>query len=391
MTRKLYILFRLLLLLIVAGSCCRGPQLHLYKASQIEMTPVIDLDLDVYWNYQIGADLDLEYDWQAEWYYGWDRTDSIIFGPIGYTRPETFNIRRYHTQTPDEDHSTIYKEDGWSGTSYRAAYEFGYWDILLWNQNTAAVQGLIIDENSDPNAVTGYTNPVGFTSRSLGKAVYQPEQLFSGYITDIDINPTYEGFEKRYVEGYDNPIWYRKTSINLKPCTYIYLTQLIIRNNNGKISGVDGSACLSGLARSVCLNTGISSSDAVSVNYDVRLKRNCNMKGEPVDIVGGRLLCFGMCNLNPNSISSKSGAASSIVKSTDKSRHYIDMQVQFYNGCDSTFVFDVTDQLQEHFKGGVLTVTIDMDTVKVPGHGSSSAFDAVVVDYMDGGTHEFEM
>jgi len=36
-------------------------------------------------------------------------------------------------------------------------------------------------------------------------------------------------------------------------------------------------------------------------------------------------------------------------------------------------------------------VELDMDTVKMPDTKNGSAFDAVVKDYEDGGTHEFEM
>lgn len=393
MIRKLYILFCLPILVIAGASCTRGPELHLYRASQIETTPIIDIDLDLYWDYQLEMGMDLEYDWKAEWFYGWDESDMALFGPVGYTMPESFNIRRYHTNAPNDRHAAVYKEDGWSGKYYRAAYEFGFWDILVWNENTAPVQGLIIDEDSNPDAVVGYTNPVGYAAatRSVESTVYQPEALFSGYISDIEINSSYDGFEERFIEGEKNKVWYRKTDISLKPCTYIYLTQLILKNNNGKIAAVDGSARLSGMARSVCLNTGVSGNDPVSVDYDVRLKKNCNMNGENVDIVGGRLLCFGMCNLNPNGISTKSLQASSIVKSYDMSRHYIDLQMQFNNGIDSTFVFDVTDQVQNRFKGGVLTLMLDMDTVAIPSRGGGSAFDAVIVDYEDGGTHEFDL
>ena len=58
---------------------------------------------------------------------------------------------------------------------------------------------------------------------------------------------------------------------------------------------------------------------------------------------------------------------------------------------DSTFVFDVTDQVRRKFRGGVITVELDVDTRKMPRRSGGSAFDAVVLDYEDGGTHEFEM
>jgi hypothetical protein len=69
----------------------------------------------------------------------------------------------------------------------------------------------------------------------------------------------------------------------------------------------------------------------------------------------------------------------------------MDVTMQFNNGMDSTFVFDVTDQVRRRFKGGVITVELDMDTIPVPSRNGGSGFDAVVKDFEDGGTHEFDM
>ena len=58
---------------------------------------------------------------------------------------------------------------------------------------------------------------------------------------------------------------------------------------------------------------------------------------------------------------------------------------------DSTFVFDVTEQVRRRWRGGVITVELDMDTVPMPTRKGGSAFDAVVKDFEDGGTHEFDL
>ena len=167
----------------------------------------------------------------------------------------------------------------------------------------------------------------------------------------------------------------------LEPITYIYLTQVILHHNNGKIIGVDGSGMLSGVARSTVVNTGISGEDNITVHYNTRFKKDCDMNGEPVDIAGGRLLTFGICKMNANRIKH-------IEDVKDGSNHYLDITMQFYNGMDSTFVFDVTDQVRKRWKGGVITVELDMDTVGVPSRTGGSAFDAVVKDFEEE-THEF--
>jgi hypothetical protein len=76
---------------------------------------------------------------------------------------------------------------------------------------------------------------------------------------------------------------------------------------------------------------------------------------------------------------------------TDKYKHYLDVTVQFNNGMDSTIVFDVTQQVTKHYKGGVITVELDVDTVPIPVRPGGSGFDAVVKDFEDGGTYEFDM
>jgi hypothetical protein len=169
----------------------------------------------------------------------------------------------------------------------------------------------------------------------------------------------------------------------LRPVTYIYLTQVIVHHNNGKIVGVDGSGNLSGFARSSVLNSLRGGNDPITVYYRTRWKRNCDMNGENVDIAGGRLLTFGICEHACNFIKSYKEVR-------DKYRHYMDLKLLFNNGIDSTFVFDVSDQVRHRFKGGVLTVEIDMDTIPVPTRNGGSAFDAVVQDFEEE-THEFEM
>jgi len=54
-------------------------------------------------------------------------------------------------------------------------------------------------------------------------------------------------------------------------------------------------------------------------------------------------------------------------------------------------VFDVTQQVRERYKGGVITIELDVDTVPIPKRSGGSGFNAVVKDTEDGGTYEFEM
>ena len=361
--------------------CIRDPELHLFDGGEIDIDlPVVQLELDAYWNYEITYGI--TYDWKAEWHYGWDETDYSIFGEIGYTEPTTFHLRRYFTgSTPKAEHTSVLANTI-TGNSFNGQYTWGFWDILVWNDvNTIdGVQSLNFDEQTSLDFVVAFTNQTMVPSRyesNYTRAFYEPEPLFSAYDRGIEIDRDLTGFEYDSIHN----VYVKKLDMVLEPITYIYLTQVILHNNRGKITGVDGSGKLSGMARSTMINTGIAGEDLITVYFNTRFKKDCDMNGELVDIAGGRLLTFGMSGMNANRIQN-------IEDVKDKANHYLDVNMHFNNGNDSTFVFNVTDQVRQHWKGGVITVELDMDTVGIPSRNGGSAFDAVVKDFEEE-THEF--
>ena len=364
--------------------CIREPELHLFDGGDIEIElPLVELELDAYWDYEMSYGI--TYDWRAEWYYGWDAIDQELFGSLGYTEPSVFHLRRYFTgSTPLASHTSVVANTI-TGKSFYGKYSWGFWDILVWNDvNTIdGVQSLNFDEQTSLDYVLAYTNQTMVASRyeapKYTRAFYEPEPLFSAYHQGIEIDRELTGFEYDPIRN----VYVKKLDMLLEPITYIYLTQVILHHNRGKIVGIDGSGMLSGFARSTVVNTGISGEDIITVYYNTRFKKNCDMNGEPVDIAGGRLLTFGISGQNANRIKH-------IEDVKDKANHYLDITMQFNNGMDSTFVFDVSDQVRKHWKGGVITVELDMDTVRIPSRSGGSAFDAVVKDFEEE-THEFPL
>ena len=377
----------LLLALLALSSCYREPPLHLYDIDNPALAlPIVELSLDTYWNYD--GNLGINYDWRAEWYYGWDDEDRRIFGELEYEEPTKFFLRRYYTGNEKEGTRIERRNAYISGRTFRASYDWGFWDILAWNdvKTIDGVQSLNFDEKSSYDEdVLAYTNSTMYSSRYYApryqNSFYEPEQLFSACEKGVEINKNLDGFE--YDE--ENDIWIRKLNMYLEPLTYIYLPQIILHNNRGRINGVQGIANLSGMARFTSLNSGIAGTDAIAVNFNVRLKNDKDFKaGEKVDIAGGRIMTFGICGLNANRVSH-------VDDKLDSERHYLDLNMTFNNGMDSTFVFDVTDQVRKRYKGGVITIELDVDTVPIPRRKGGSGFNAVVKDYEDGGTWEFPM
>ena len=375
----------LLFIFAVLVSCEREPELHLHRGGPVTIKlPTINLELETYWDYQFEYDVD--YDWQTEWHYGWDAIDWEIFGHIGYAEPTSFQLRRYFTgDKPYAPHTQV-QAHLIEGNSFQGDFDWGFWDLLIWNDihTIDGVQSLNFDETSTLDYVIAYTNqtmvPTRYNAPRYTRSFYEPEGLFTVYKQAVEVSEDLKGFEFDPVRN----LYVKRLDMVLQPVTYIYLTQVILHNNHNKITGVDGSANLSGMARTMNLNTQVAGPDAITVHYNVRFKPNCEMDNELVDIVGGRLMTFGMCNIDPNRV----GRGETV---NDKNLHYMDVTMLFNTGIDSTFVFDVTDQVRQKYKGGVLTIELDMDTIPVPTRSGGSAFDAVVKGYEDGGTHEFEM
>lgn len=363
-------------------TCSPEPPLHLFDGGDINLEfPMVKIDLETYWDY---VTIYGHYDWQSEWYYGWDEADQKLFGNIGYTEPNVFMLRRYYTgSNAYVPHTNVYANTI-NGNTFHGKYNWGFWDVLVWNDimTIDGVQSLNFDEQTSLDYVTAYTNtsmnPARYQAPRHTRSFYQPEDLFSAYEQGIDVNRDLSGFEYDPV----NNIYIKQLNLTLEPITYIYLTQLILHNNRNKIVGVDGSANLSGFARTTIVNTGLTDNDPVTVFYNTRFKTNCNKNGESVDIAGGRLTTFGICGQNANRIKKSEDVKDSI-------QHFLDITMLFNNGMDSTFVFNVTKQVRERWKGGVITIELDMDTIRVPSRSGGSAFNAVVKDFEDGGTHEF--
>lgn len=368
-------------LMLVMMACEQRHKLYLHgDEDDNHYKPKVQIDLNVMWQYHI------DYNWENEWTFG--QTDAGM-GEWGYKEPEAFEMRAYFIGSmPDGRHQTV---DGYyvTGKSFRSSFGIGYYNILTWNEiatDQDGVQSIWIDEESTLDSVMAYTNPAMRMGRyegpGYGRAHYMPEELFAAYKRNLHIssNPAdYDHFDEA------SQTYSIKANAELHPVTYIYLTQVRLHNNRGRVDNVDGTATLSGMARGVCLNSGIATPDAISVSYYVDLRRNCIIPstGEKVDIVGGRCVTFGIPNQNSAIISRAEDVR-------DPNRHYLDINMVFNNGMDSTFVFDVTDSIQKYYKGGVITIDLNIDNIKIPSRSGGSAFDAVVKEYEEV-FHEFEI
>ncbi len=401
---------------LALASCEREPHLYLHRegGEVVYEFPNLEFALDIYWDYEL--DYGTYYNWREEWFYG---EDPDLYDIIGYTEPNEFELRRYHTgEVPYAAHTNVQKHEVF-GKRFEERFDWGYWDILVWNRiqpDENGIQSLYPVEELD--SIVFYTNQTSFPARYQAprymRSFYQPEELFSVYVQAEHIDRSLTGF--MYDE--ERNVYVRRDSLDLRPATYIYLTQVILHNNRGRVSQVDGNANLSGMAKSVNINTGITGLAPITTYYNVGMKygipiqKKARTSKDTVDIIGGRLLSFGLCGIDGsrlrvpkrgrtappdgNVIGVTNTGHRLYVKDNethidDGHRHYMDVTMIFNNAMDSTFVFDVTDQVRRRWKGGVLTVELDMDTINIPSRSGGSGFDAVVEDFVEEDIPEFEM
>lgn len=377
-------------LVTLTTSCEREPILHLHRGDIQLQIPMVDVNLDVMWDYNLIYDY--YYDWRSEWYYG---EDEELFGGIGdeffgYHKPDRFELRRYFTgDFPNAPHShkDEYYIEGYTFSDY---FEWGFHDILAWNyispNGMDEAISIHIDERTTLDSVFAYTNRTTRSVRlpSRSEAIpshYQPEELFSAYEQAIEINRNLDGF----VWDPERKLYVKTINSTLQPLTYIYLTQVILHGNAGRIVAVDGEADITGMAYSTNVNTGNTGLKPVGVNYACGFKQHVDYNGEDVDIVGGRVLTFGLCGLNGSTVS-----RGPITEDKDPHHHYIDCTFVFNNGSEKTVAFDVTDQVRRLFKGGVLTVHVNVDDIEVPDVGTGSSFNAIVEESVEE-EHEIPM
>lgn len=371
------LLSALSLALMLSFNSCIEPPLHLPGEEVMVEVPVVLTELDVVWNVDV--------DWKAEWYYGWDVIDKSLWGEIEYPKPTNYEVRRYYLgEQPAKPHSEV---DGFTiyDTHFRRYYNFGYYDLLVWSNidSEDGTQAVVInEENLDEvtATTTGQRGMMGLGTRADEDPVTglynQPEIFYSTYPRDIYISRNYSDYD--YFDEAEQ-VWVKKINATLKPLVYIYLVQIIIHNNKGRVTGVNGNNAISGFASSTSVNTGHTGNKPGMVYFQSRMKENLDVRGEKADVIGGMLTTYGLCDMDGYEF----GAKAQYTGSRADVRNLLYYDLTFINGTEKTFEVDVTDQCRRQSHGGVITIEIDADKIEIPQkeEGEGSLFVPTVEDY----------
>ena len=336
-----------LVALVLLGGCTIEPPLHLRQTVATRVVLQTRVSTDFMW----------QMNWQTEWDYVW-QTD--LYGPLGYTEPSRM---RMHVYTIDDEGGrkshNVYNFNGMEGS---ADIFVGYHDLLFHNNDSEV---LIFDSEDDLSDISAHARIISSglrtstTVRTLEQkamatkaneeeteieesVTFMPDELFTFYTPNYYISDNLDDYE------YINGKYVLHIQGELKPATFIWLFQIKFVNNYNRVIGSMGGAALTGMAYSVNLTSGFTDETAVSVPMDVHLN-----KTEDPDMMGARVLSFGIPGCNPYDDAS--------VAAAPQGRHWFVLNVNFSVGTYKNIRIDVTDQIRALPTGGVITLEVDVD------------------------------
>lgn len=336
-----------LVALVLLGGCTIEPPLHLRQTVATRVVLQTRVSTDFMW----------QMNWQTEWDYVW-QTD--LYGPLGYTEPSRMRMHVYTID--DEGGRKSHNVYNFNGTEGSADIFVGYHDLLFHNNDSEV---LIFDSEDDLSDISAHARIISSglrtstTVRTLEQkamatkaneeeteieesVTFMPDELFTFYTPNYYISDNLDDYE------YINGKYVLHIQGELKPATFIWLFQIKFVNNYNRVIGSMGGAALTGMAYSVNLTSGFTDATAVSVPMDVHLN-----KTEDPDMMGARVLSFGIPGCNPYDDAS--------VAAAPQGRHWFVLNVNFSVGTYKNIRIDVTDQIRALPTGGVITLEVDVD------------------------------
>lgn len=352
---------------------CTDPELQSPEQMPLTEEPTVETELEMAW--------DIETDVSTTWDFGWDEQDKAIWGEPTYTEPTKFQVRRYYKGNDTNAPHTDVEAFSILGSNFQGKFAFGYYDMLFWSEIESEDGSQVVVIKEDKDSVTATTTGTKGLARAAMKLLdvnkdieeggiiglmNQPEIFYASYAQNIYIsrnpnNYTYDAERNTYTKSIEN---------NLRPMVYIYLIQIVLLNNDGRVKDVNGNAAISGMASGTNLNTGRTNSIPTVIYFNTRMKQNMSYEGMACDIIGGKLNSFGLCDANPSQT------------------YHVLFDLEFDNNTTKTYAIEVTDQCRNLTQGGTITVTIDCgDIIKPddpePESKTGSLFIPTVEDYKD--------
>lgn len=336
-----------LMTLITMLTSCERKDLYLAQRGTLSIdVSVYDIQLNLMW----GAD------WQTKWQYLWDES---LYGPIGYTEPTGIRANVYainqFNQRIKYTTRNLSKNGGQVSLTTNTTY-----DMVFYNNDTEYI--LFATDDSTYYYATTRGNTKASYTRSYDH-YNQPDQLFGTYLHDLYVTDDPDAYETETTPD-GSIIYVFDVDASLTPYTYIYLCQVMVLNNEDdkgrRIDGAEG-VTISGLAGGVDLFTRTTdSTHIVAVTQDdvkplqegrdLRLPDGTEAMG---DIFAARVMTWGLPGVDPMEYA----RTRTPVPARDSTCIAVGLKLR--NGSVYPLQMNITDQMQQHPSGGVITVVID--------------------------------
>ncbi|MBP5487988.1 MAG: DUF5119 domain-containing protein [Bacteroidales bacterium] len=361
MTGKRLIRTMLVAATIAVAGCTIQPILYLRKAVRTEVAISPKINVDVMW----------QLNWTANWKFNWNVT---ALGPVGYTAPASLRMHIF-THGAEGDH-IAHVVHNFVGDEAQMEIFVGTHDLLFHNNDSEA---LLFQQASEYDDVHCYTRKLAnglkpstevltVAQKIAGKtkapeAVDEPvnltpDGLFSLYDPNQVITDNLDDYElvgDKYILRIEG---------ELSPRTFIYLFQVKLANNEGRVVGSNGGAALTGMSQGVDLMTGQTWEQTASFLTDVYIDK-------AQDLLGAKIYTFGVPGCDPYDEQS--------VADAPEVKHYLVINITYVNGSNRNISLDVTDKIRELPTGGVVDLEIDVnDFPPDESAGGGGGFDALI-------------
>lgn len=365
-------------LLVCLAACERKP-LYLMVPGTLQVeTSIYDIKLEILWGVN----------WQTQWQYDWDEK---LHGEVGYSKPT--GVRSTVYSLDDEFARRSFFTQNFSLEGGRIALQGGNWyDLLFYNNGTDYI---LFESDADYTyykASTRATTRTPYAVRSQVPTrtyvdVNQPDEFFATFMEKNEVSIDPEDYVVEIDEN-GNRVYVCTLNATLRPHSYIYLIQVMLKNNIGKDGNriVKGSRglTLTGMAPAVDLYTGLNTDSLIAVSTeDMKEMQTDRMLTFPDgtqqkgDILATRMLTWGIPDCDPLKVI-ETGTDVQLPDSC-----YVGVGLTLSNGAVYAIQQNITEQIEEHPAGGVITIVVDAATIPeapTPDTGGGG-FDASVDDW----------
>lgn len=294
--------------------------------------------------YHINVIADYRYDWEEQ-YEGtnWQAEWPANYLPYDGFRPvKPTGLRVVNTNLEGKSDIHNLPADGGIITLYE-----GVNDLLFYNNDTEYILFTRQDNGATTRATTrSRTRSTYIESKYANEGeetVNAPDMLYGNCIQDY--------IAERVIDPVD-------IEVTLHPLVFTYKIRYEFKSGLEYVSLLRGA--LTGMARSVLMNTGYTSDEPATILYDC----------EKADF-GARAVVksFGVPGFPNNHYGTRS-----------TNKHALNLEVMLRNGNIVSFDFDVTDQVKKQPHGGVIVVK-DIVITEEDGKAGTGGFDVSVNDW----------